>query len=67
MTLDGAKTFFVVGSDEHNSRSGLAGSTGATDTVHVGLRCVGQIEVENMRQACNIKTACRDVGRHDGL
>jgi hypothetical protein len=67
MTLDGAKTFLVVRSDEHDGRPGFAGSTGATDAVHVGLRCVGQVEVENMRQACNIEAACRDVSCHDGL
>ena len=65
--LNGAHHGFIFSSYEGKSVPGLGGSAGTADAVRIGIDCVGDVVVNNMRDARNINTPCRDVGRNQDL
>ena len=50
---------------ERDRRTLLTGAAGAADAVHIGLRDVRQIEVDDERQLADVDTARGNVGRHE--
>ena len=53
--------------DERERVAGALGASRATDAMDVGVGGVGHVEVDDVRDAVDIETACRNVsGDHDG-
>lgn len=59
--FDLAEGRLVLGGDKRDRCSRLAGPTGSTDAMNVGLGSIRQIVVEDMRQAGYVETACGDI------
>jgi len=63
--LDPAEVGLLLGSDKSEGISPLLGPGSATDAVHVGLRFVRDIKVDDVADVLDVDTASGDVGRHE--
>ena len=63
--LDRAQHALLARGHEQDRVALAAGPAGAADAVHVGFRIVGNIVVDHMADALDVKAAGGDVGCHD--
>src|SRR5680860_597433 len=69
LQLAGHDTHLVTlgGADEGHAGTRAAGSRGPTDAMDVVLVVVRRIEVDHVRDAVEIESSCRDVGRDEHI
>ena len=63
--VDRPELILLVEGDEGHGEAGHPGSTRPSDAVDVVLGVVGDLEVDDHRQALDVEPASRDVGRHE--
>ena len=57
----------IIGCDECERVAGALGASGASDAMDVGIRSIGHVKVDDVRDAFHIESARRDIrGDHDG-
>jgi hypothetical protein len=56
------RVLLLIGLDERDRRPGLAGATGATDTMHVVLVVVRHFVIDDEGEILHIEAACNDGG-----
>ena len=53
--------------DERNSITAATGSSCATNPMYVVLRCIRQLKIYDVANACNIETAGSDIRRNEDV
>ena len=65
--LDRAQPIALVARHERERLAGAAGATRPADAMHVVLRHVRQLVVDDLRQLDDVEPACSDVGGDEHL